>query len=216
MDKKLSIIIPYRNREEHLKKFIKEIPNRLENINFDIVVVEQYDDKLFNRGKLLNVGYDYKKNLSDYFCFHDVDMIPVKGDYSYPEKPYHMVTNAINQFKGGTYPGYYGGVNLFNKEDFNKINGYSNDFWGWGGEDDDLLRRVRKHGYDLYRREGVMNCLNDKDHVTTYDHHPNYRNNVSRLNSNYNTDKEGLNTLLYDLIEVVKVNEFTELIKVKI
>lgn len=27
--------------------------------------------------------------------------------------------------------------------DFEKINGFSNVFWGWGGEDDDLLRRIK-------------------------------------------------------------------------
>jgi predicted glycosyltransferase involved in capsule biosynthesis len=216
MDKKLSIIVPYRNRYEHLKKFIREIPKALNNINFDITIVEQSDEKLFNRGKLLNVGFDYKRNVSDYFCFHDVDMIPLKADYSYSEKPYHMVTNAINQFKDGTYPGYYGGVNLFNKNDFIKINGYSNDYWGWGGEDDDLLKRVRSIGYDLYRREGVMDCLNDENHVTTYNNHDNYNNNVKKLSSNYDINKDGLSNLNYEILETSSLNDFTSLIKVKI
>ncbi len=29
----------------------------------------------------------------------------------------------------------------FTQEQFEKINGYSNEFYGWGGEDDDLYRR---------------------------------------------------------------------------
>jgi len=215
-NKKLSVVIPYRNREKHLEKFLENIEKFMSNIVFNITVVEQFDDKLFNRGKLLNIGFDYKKNTSDYFCFHDVDMIPVKADYSYPDKPYHMVTNAINQFEGGTYYGYYGGVNLFNKEDFIKINGYSNDYWGWGGEDDDLLKRVRLIGYDLYRREGILNCLNDENHVTTYNNHDNYNNNVRKLGSNYNSNSDGLNTLNYELVETIKLNKFTELIRVRI
>ena len=27
----------------------------------------------------------------------------------------------------------------------------SNEYWGWGGEDDDLLKRVRSAGYELKR-----------------------------------------------------------------
>ena len=30
----------------------------------------------------------------------------------------------------------------FNKKDFQKINGFPNDFWGWGGEDDAMYNRL--------------------------------------------------------------------------
>lgn len=39
------------------------------------------------------------------------------------------------------YEGIFGGVGAFKREDFEKINGFSNLFWGWGGEDDDLYAR---------------------------------------------------------------------------
>ncbi len=213
MNKKLSIIVPYRNRKDHLNVFINEIPKRINNNNFDIIIVEQFNDKPFNRGKLLNIGFHYKENSSDYFCFHDIDMIPIEADYSYPNKPYHMATN-VGQFGGSiAYSTYYGGVNIFNKEDFLKINGYSNDFWGWGGEDDDFLGRVRKIGYDLYRRIGKYHSL---PHKINGPNHPNYIDNIQKLSKEYDYDEDGLTNLNYELLSTEKLNEFTELIKVNI
>lgn len=34
---------------------------------------------------------------------------------------------------------------------FRAINGFSNEFWGWGGEDDDLFKRVRHEGLTISR-----------------------------------------------------------------
>ena len=39
-------------------------------------------------------------------------------------------------------PLYFGGVSSLSSQDFVLINGFSNSFWGWGAEDDDLLARV--------------------------------------------------------------------------
>lgn len=40
-------------------------------------------------------------------------------------------------------------------EIFQEINGFSNLFYGWGGEDDDLYSRVRAHGYKILRSTKV-------------------------------------------------------------
>ena len=33
-------------------------------------------------------------------------------------------------------------VTAYKEEQFKRINGFSNEYWGWGGEDDDLFRRT--------------------------------------------------------------------------
>jgi hypothetical protein len=95
---KLGIIIPYRNRYKQLEKFKKEIVKYLNktDIKYEIIIIEQDDAKLFNRGMLLNIGYTYAISLKcDYIVFHDIDMLPHKVDYSYSDKPLHMATNFI-------------------------------------------------------------------------------------------------------------------------
>lgn len=39
------------------------------------------------------------------------------------------------------YNEFFGGVSGLTVEQFQKINGFPNAFWGWGGEDDDLWNR---------------------------------------------------------------------------
>jgi len=144
---KLGIIVPYRDRPSHLKKFTQHTFDYLKkvDIQFEIIVVEQIDDKPFNRGKLLNVGYIKAKELGcNYVVFHDVDMLPLEVDYSYSEVPLHLATNFDLEYekaKNLEFADYFGGVTMMSNSTFEIINGYSNLYWGWGFEDDDLLFR---------------------------------------------------------------------------
>lgn len=145
---KLGIIVPYRDRYFDLIKFRAHITDYMSKSDLDyfLIIVEQDDEKNFNRGKLLNIGSIYAKNLGcDYVVFHDLDMLPEEVDYSYSDIPLHMATNLIGtkNFKRIVFDQYFGGVTLFPMNLFEKINGYSNNYWGWGYEDDDLLHRCQ-------------------------------------------------------------------------
>ena len=143
---KLGIIVPYRDRYFDLVKFKSHITEYLSDsgIDYSLIIVEQDDAKSFNRGKLLNIGTIYAKKLGcDYVVFHDLDMLPEKVDYSYSDIPLHLATNLIGteDFNRIVFDQYFGGVTLFPIKTFEEINGYSNNYWGWGYEDDDLLYR---------------------------------------------------------------------------
>ena len=97
---KLGIIVPYRDREEHLKKFVPHIKHFLSNkIDYKIIIVEQTHEKSFNRGMLRNIGFDILKNECQYFCMHDIDMLPINDDcdYSYNEGVVKL-SKFISQF----------------------------------------------------------------------------------------------------------------------
>ena len=53
---KLGIIVPYRDRPNQLKTFTERIAGLI-NIPYELIIIEQADDKEFNRGKLLNIGF---------------------------------------------------------------------------------------------------------------------------------------------------------------
>ena len=161
MDKKLGVVIPYRHRYDQLILFKSKIISYLKskNIDFEIIVIDQDDAKNFNRGKLLNIGFiEAKKMKCDYVVFHDVDMIPIDVDYSYCDYPVHLSTNFIadGEFNRIVFDEYFGGVTLFPVDVFETINGYSNEYWGWGYEDNDLLDRCKQFNIPLYSKEIKM------------------------------------------------------------
>jgi hypothetical protein len=210
MIKKGCIIIPYRDRKEHLKTFLNKV-----KVDLDIIVVEQFDNNLFNRGKLLNIGFELNKDLYDYFIFHDVDMIPFKNiDYSYCENICHMAT-FVEQFEYKAPPHiYFGGVNLFPKEKFIQINGFGNNYWGWGQEDDNLYFRCKYLNLPIEIREIRYNSLSHKpNHIEEV-----YEKNLE-VSKNFTENpelifKDGLNTLNYTLISIENKEKY-KLIKIK-
>eukprot|EP00968_Pinguiococcus_pyrenoidosus_P021651 scaffold2875_cov247-Pinguiococcus_pyrenoidosus.AAC.7 len=99
----------------------------------------------FNRGKLLNVGFDLAAQEGfDLFIFHDVDLLPhasLAPLYTRDpgKNPLH-IAGLWDRYSDN--PRYCGGIVVFTKEQFQVINGFPNFFWGWGGEDDEMYQRV--------------------------------------------------------------------------
>ena len=153
MKHKLGVCVPYRNREEHLHEFIPKVGKYLKDqgIDFQMYFAHQVDDKLFNRGATKNIAAKHAfEDGCDYIVWHDIDMIPEEGggaDYSYPEDaPRHIATQISQMGYQLKYHEYFGGAVLFTKEQVEATNGYSNDYWDWGMEDDDLFWRCHREG----------------------------------------------------------------------
>jgi N-terminal domain of galactosyltransferase/N-terminal region of glycosyl transferase group 7 len=155
------IIIPYRDRYEHLCTFLPHIYAFFKEPTLRVVVIEQCDSKPFNRGKLLNVAFALTRSTADSICFHDIDMLPQGDscDYS-PCKTVAHLAGRVEQFGYKMpYPEYLGGVLLTTAEAYIKANGYCNEYWGWGNEDDDLFVRYRLAGITIDRRSGLYRSL---------------------------------------------------------
>jgi hypothetical protein len=149
---KLGVCVPYRNREAHLKEFVPRVGKYLESKGIDYCMYfgHQVDDKLFNRGAMKNIAAEQAfKDGCDYIVWHDIDMVPEEGcDYSFPkDNPRHIATQISQMNYELKYEEYFGGAILFSKEQVLKTNGYSNDYWDWGMEDDDLFWRCVLEGY---------------------------------------------------------------------
>jgi len=56
---------------------------------------------------------------------------------------------------------------MFPNADFMQVNGFSNEFWGWGSEDDDLIRRCAHEKLVITRREGGV--FESLDHAVNID-----------------------------------------------
>ena len=163
---KIAIIIPFRDSEsskprtKQLNKLVEWFNSYLVGQYYKIFVIEQSNDgRKFNRGQLLNIGFVLAKAEGyNNFIFHDVDLLPIEGLKEYyttvpDDKPVHI---AAVWDRYGSNVSYFGGIVAFNSEMFEKINGFPNNFWGWGGEDDELLKRTKKF-YNIFKvRKGKI------------------------------------------------------------
>uniref|UniRef100_A0A8C3P7M1 Beta-1,4-galactosyltransferase n=1 Tax=Chrysemys picta bellii TaxID=8478 RepID=A0A8C3P7M1_CHRPI len=158
---KVAILIPFRNRYEHLPVLFRHLIPMLQRqrLQFAFYVIEQAGNQPFNRAMLFNIGFREAMKDLDWDCliFHDVDHIPEndRNYYGCGQMPRHFAAKLDKYMYLLPYNEFFGGVSGLTVEQFRKINGFPNAFWGWGGEDDDLWNRVQYAGYSVTRPRGV-------------------------------------------------------------
>ena len=94
----------------------------------------------------------------------------------------------------------YGGVTAYSTTDFIKVNGFSNEYWGWGGEDDDLRLRTQASGFEIVRPNETVTRYKMMEHK----HEKNNARNKARwkLTKNFSNhwQNDGLSNLKYDVL----------------
>jgi N-terminal region of glycosyl transferase group 7 len=164
---RLAIIIPYRDRPQHLAQIIPHLAMYFTRDKIDsaldvhILVVEHPSGAPFNRGLMLNIGFKLMRDSVDYVCLHDVDYLPIWADYRYPEQPTMIVWDGFssrpvdpsNPAKGQIVhnpPELFSAVVLVRVEQFERANGF---------EDNDLKCRLERAGYRIEHRMGTFQPL---------------------------------------------------------
>ncbi|XP_038054937.1 beta-1,4-galactosyltransferase 6-like [Patiria miniata] len=204
---KVAIIIPYRHREYHLPILLRHLVPMLKRqlLQFAIYVVNQENDLPFNRATLMNVGFLESLNFSKWDCFvlHDVDHVPLSdlNNYGCTNMPKRMLSGSDRWNNKIPYRTFFGAVTGMTRENIRTINGFPNVYWGWGGEDDEIWRRVRAHHIRIIKTKGPTHFYKVIAH-----HHDSAPKNKDRkkllrtFKSRFNHD--GLNNIKYARLRI--------------
>ncbi|VDN03776.1 unnamed protein product [Thelazia callipaeda] len=157
---KIAVIIPFRDRQSHLTRLIDFlIPIlRRQQLDFRFIVTEQYGNNLFNKGRIMNAAFRLAEQLNvSCVIFHDVDMFPQNDHNSYgcPPTPRHIGAFVSNLGYQLWYREIVGGVLAISMDDYRAVNGYSNMYWAWGGEDDDMGKRIIAQNLTIERPDVI-------------------------------------------------------------
>ncbi|XP_077966945.1 beta-1,4-galactosyltransferase 2-like [Styela clava] len=231
---KLAIIIPLRGRMHQLRVLLAHMHPiwQRQQLDYTVYIMWQSGEHLFNKAKLLNAGFleANKDRKYDCYVFHDVDMLLENDECLYwcpsvdnPRSLSIYVDKFFHRYKTyqpkcipSTFPRsenvhYFGGVAMVTTSQFMSTNGFSNIYWGWGGEDDDLFIRLWNKGYRLHNPHG-KNCSyhmilhqTEKSNAENKGHFALMAHAISRMKY------EGLNTLRYKRVSTKRETIFTNI-----
>ena len=157
---RLCVLLPFRDgcgrfnrakvgqRSRHLHRFLRHMTgffNRTGHAAYDLIIINQTERGLFNKGALFNLGANVAfARGCDFVALHDVDHLPTdpRNTYKWPDRPIHLCTNSsgVRWDQKSTA----GGAVLIQLAHYVLINGFSNSYHGWGAEDSDLYERINR------------------------------------------------------------------------
>ncbi|KAM9294597.1 beta-1,4-galactosyltransferase 3-like [Gastrophryne carolinensis] len=204
---KTAIVIPYRNREHHLKYLLYHLHPFMQRqqLNYAIYVINQAGNTTFNRGKLMNIGFREAMKDEDWDCifFHDVDLIPEDDRNLYTCNIFSPKHESVAIDKFGyilPFENLFGGVTALTPEQYVKVNGFPNNFWGWGGEDDDLRTRVLLSNMTIVRPPALYGRYKMLKHTRDEGNEENPLRFELLTKTNQMWHQNGLNSLQYNFL----------------
>lgn len=208
---KLAIIVPFRDRFDELLEFAPDMDHFLTvaGVDHEIIVVNQADTYRFNRAALINAGFLFTVESGfDYLAMHDVDLIPTTHEikYEFPaEGPVHLASPELHPKYH--YANYVGGILMLTHAHFRQCRGMSNNFWGWGREDDEFFLRMREQQLTLSRPKGVSTGYDTFKHVHDKERRPrDYKRIGNQKKEQFKRDPVGgFDTLKHEVARVDKI-----------
>jgi hypothetical protein len=209
-----AIIVPYRDtpdkvRSAQMKVFLEHYHNFLPHVK--IYIVEQSDfKKKFNRGKLLNIGFKLaKKDGAQVYITHDIDLITPKTMaplYNLiPDHPVHIGGLWREKYP---FEDFFGGIVSYNSKDYEKSNGFPNNSWGWGSEDDCQYNRLVINDIPIYVPHSKTLKISGLEHESMSDNpitkNLNKKDNI--LEDFKNWEKNGVKNVKFKLLKITKTS----------
>jgi len=188
---------------DNFKKFFER-----DNIPYKIVIIEQNDDELFNRGILLNISFLEGEKLlkSPKKYFHMNTDYNFNLDKSFPNEFYDFESGFLDLNRHMQWP-VLGAACLFDSESYKKINGFPNDLYGWGGDDWAIYYRIITNHINYKIFETFSNntgiIIEEAPSIVRDDMHYNSKN--IELSGRNDCDTNGLSSCNYT---IEKTGEF--------
>ena len=127
---KVAIIVPHRSRERHLRQFLKAIHPLMtrQQADYGVFVIHQHGNEIFNKAKLLNIGFREALKEDNYNCFifHDVDLLAEddRNLYRCADVPRHLSVGIDKWDYQLPYDALFGGVIAMTKQQFLQVRYY--------------------------------------------------------------------------------------------
>lgn len=170
---RLAVLVPYRGHLADLSQLCRRLPTHLallHGVSFHINIVNQSDGRPFNRGALVNAGVRtllssrHKQHAFDYLAIQDADRFPAPINHS----GCAVAAGTYYRFPGASPrvlnpDSFAGGVLLLRAALYQAVNGFSNQYWGWGEEDNDMFLRLRWCGLPPKHGDKIESCMAHHD-----------------------------------------------------
>uniref|UniRef100_A0A182FTZ8 Beta-1,4-N-acetylgalactosaminyltransferase n=1 Tax=Anopheles albimanus TaxID=7167 RepID=A0A182FTZ8_ANOAL len=207
---RVAIIVPYRDREQQLPVFLKNLHPFLmkQQLEYGMYIVEQTPGLTFNKAMIMNIAFTEVMKLRSWECviFHDIDMLPLddRNLYACGNQPRHLSPIVDTLGPKLFYSTLFGGAIAMTAKQFRTVNGFSNSYWGWGAEDDDMANRLVHYGFHISRHS------DDIARYTMLRHKKRTKNpKWKELLKNRDYQRDGLSTLHYELKIITKKPLYT-------